>query len=163
MHRSRRLAACIPLLAFAAVTGCSAQSAAPAPPSSPTPVAVLSPTPDSATRAYVAMVHNFWIQEQAADVASSGSNLAAKVCLGKDPPGGPTRLDLVEPARCGQIAVALLAVHETFLCDLSTTPESAQFAADDQVFRTQIPKTISELNALVGVARGGKSKAVLQA
>lgn len=83
-------------------------------------IAVASPTPDLGTRNYVALVHNFWIQEQAADVVSNRSNLAAKVCLGTDPPGAPAKLQLVDPAVCKERAVALLAVHEKFLSDLAT-------------------------------------------
>jgi hypothetical protein len=108
-------------------------------------------------------VHNFWIQEQAADVASPGSNLAAKVCLGKDPPAAPTKLQLIDPAMCGTRAVDLLAVHEKFLSDLANTPAPPQFAADDQVFRTQLPKTVSDLRALISASRTGSRNAVLEA
>jgi len=131
--------------------------------SSSTPVVVASPTPDSLTRNYVALIHNYWIQEQAADVASNGSNLAARVCLGMYPPGRPTNLQFIDPAMCGERAVALLANHEKFLSDLGSTPAPQKFAADDQAFRTQLPKTIADLKALIAAAQTGSKQAVLQA
>jgi hypothetical protein len=122
-----------------------------------------SPTPDIVTTKYVALVHEFWIQEQAADVVSNGSNLAAKVCLGTDPPGSASRLQLVDPLQCGERAVALLAVHQNFLKELDSTPAPADFAADDQTFRTQIPKTIADLNVLISAAKTGNKGDVFRA
>lgn len=131
--------------------------------SSSAPIVVALPTPDSVTRKYIALIHNFWIQEQAADIASNGSNLAARVCLGTDPPGSPTKLQLIDPTMCRERAVALLAVHEKFLSDLATTPPAPKFTADDQAFRTQLPKTISDLKALISAAETGSKNAVLEA
>jgi hypothetical protein len=130
---------------------------------SSTPVVVESPTPDSLTQNYVALVHNFWIQEQAADVVSYGSNLAARVCLGTDPPGAPTKLQFIDPTMCRERAIALLAVHEKFFSDLATTPPPPKFAADDQAFRTQLPKTITDLKALISIAEKEDKGAVLAA
>ena len=163
--RLLRLALIQSLLALIAAAGCGPSSTAgyisPSPSTSPSGIA--SPTPDEVTRNYVALVHNFWIQEQAADVVSNGSNLAARVCLGADPPGAPARLELVDPTMCAARAVALLAVHEKFLSDLAATPSPPQFAADDQAFRTQLPKTISDLKALISAAHTGSQTAVLHA
>src|SRR4029077_1651053 len=64
------------------------------------PVGATSPTPDSLARNYVALIHNYWMQEQAADETSNRSNIAAKVCLGIDPPGTPTNLQLIDPPAC---------------------------------------------------------------
>jgi len=113
-------------LAVTSLVGTLLVSRSSASSSSSTPIVVASPTPDSVSRNYVALVHNFWIQEQAADVASNGSNLAAEVCLGTDQPGAPTKLQLIDPPMCRERAVALLAVHEKFLSDLATTPPAAK-------------------------------------
>jgi len=64
---------------------------------------------------------------------------------------------------CGERAVALLANHEKFLSDLDSTPAPPKFAADDQAFRTQLPKTIADLKALIATAQTGSKQAVLQA
>lgn len=131
---------------------------------SPTPpAAATSPTPDLVARNYVALIHNYWIQEQAADEASNRSNLAAKVCLGMDPPGAPTNLQLIDPPRCRERAVAILANQQKFLNDLDTTPAPPKFAADDQAFRTQIPTAIVDLKALISAAESGNDDAVFQA
>src|SRR2546430_648996 len=129
----------------------------------PQPVSVASPTPDAASEAYVALIHNFWIQEQAADVVADGSNLAARACLGVDPPGAPTKLALIVPLTCRERAIALLSVHEKFLRDLDGTPAPPKFAADDQIFRTQLPRTITDLKALISAAGSRSKDAVLQA
>jgi hypothetical protein len=151
------------LLLAGAVAACGSGPATSAPSPSPPAAVVASPTQGAATTAYVALVHDFWNEEQAADVVSNGSNLAAKVCLGMDPPGAPAKLGLVDPSACLARAVALLAVHQKFLSALATTPAPPRFAADDQVFRAQMPRTISDLNALIAASRGGRPNAVLQA
>lgn len=43
------------------------------------------------------------------------------------------------------------------------TPPPLKFAADDQTFRTQLPKTISDLKALIAAAETGNKSAVLEA
>ena len=124
---------------------------------------VASPSPDQAGQNYVAIVHDFWLREQEADVVSGRFNLAAKVCLGVDPPGTPTRLELVDPPACRERAVALLANHEEFLADLAGAQPPPKMVSDDQTFRTQLPRTIADLKALI-TATGTRSKqAVLQA
>jgi hypothetical protein len=89
---------------------------------SPTQAVATSPTPDSVTRNYVALVHNYWIQEQAADQVSSGSNFAARVCLGKQSPSAPSKVQLIDPPLCRERAAAILANQQKFLTDLDSTP-----------------------------------------
>jgi hypothetical protein len=139
------------------LAGCSSAGG-----SSSRSVAAASPTPDSITRNYVALIHNYWIQEQAADEVAHGSNLAAKVCLGVDPPGTPTKLQLIDPSMCHERAVAILANAQKFLSDLDRTPAPPKFASDDQAFRTQLPKAIAALEALISAAGTGSKEAVLQ-
>ncbi|TMD99076.1 MAG: hypothetical protein E6I72_01745 [Chloroflexi bacterium] len=143
---------------MASLAACSGASTGTA-----TPAATPSPARDAAAEAYVALIHNFWIEEQSADEASNGKNLAARVCLGVDPPGTPADLQLVDPAACHERAIALLATHQKFLGDLDRTPAPAKFLPDDQVFRAQIPKTIADLNRLISATQSGGKSAVLQA
>ena len=129
---------------------------------SPTPV-VASPTPDAATRAYVALIHNYWIQQQIADGVSNGSNLAARVCLGLLAPNTPNNVQLIDPSKCRERAVAILAALQKFLTDLGRRRPPSVFAADDQVFRSQLPKAIAHVKALISVTRTGTKDAVLNA
>lgn len=122
-----------------------------------------SPTSDSRTREYVALIHRYWIQEEAADVATNSSNVAAKVCLGIDPPGAATNLQLVDPAACHERAVAILANAKWFLAQLDQTPAPPKFAQDDQAFRGQLPKAITDLMALIAAADVSNKIAVVQA
>lgn len=145
-------------IAGALLVSCSSAGTSPS-----TQVVVASPTPDSVTRNYVTLVRNYWIQEQAADGASNGSNLAAKVCLGMDPPGAPTNLQFINPPMCLERAVAILTNQQKFLSDLDSTPPPPKFAADDQAFRTQLPKAIADLKALISAAKTGNKEAVLRA
>src|SRR4029077_48239 len=138
-----RTTAAMTAIAGALLVSCSSGGTSPS-----TQVAVGSPTPDSVTRIYVALVNNSWIQEQAADGTSNDSNLAAKVCLGTDPPGAPTNLQLINPPMCLERAVAILTNQQKFLGDLDSTPPPPKFGADDQAFRTQLPKAIADLKAL---------------
>ena len=59
--------------------------------------------------------------------------------------------------------MALLAVHQNFLKGLESTPAPARFAPDDQAFRTQLPRTIADLNVLISAAKTGNKGDVLQA
>jgi hypothetical protein len=122
-----------------------------------------SPSPDPLTQNYVALVRSYWVQEMAADEVSNGFNLAAKVCLGVIARNRPNDVQLVDPPMCRDRAVAILANQKKFLSDLDTTPAPPKFAADDRVFRTQIPKAIADLEALIAVAETGSKDAVLQA
>jgi hypothetical protein len=145
------------VILVAVLAGCSNASTA-APTSS-----AASPTPDLVAQRYVALVHAFWIGELTADVAVGRSNLAAKVCLGTDPPGAPPDVQVVDPATCRERAVAILANHQKFLSDLDATPAPAKFAGDDRVFRAQLPRTITDLKALISAADSGSKSAVLAA
>jgi hypothetical protein len=111
----------------------------------------------------VALVHNYWIQEQAADGASKGANVAARVCLGKVPPDAASSVQLIDPPMCRERGLAILANQEKFLSDLSSTQPPSQFSADDQAFRTQIPKAIVDLRALISASETGNKEAVLAA
>jgi hypothetical protein len=122
-----------------------------------------SPTPDVLTQNYVALVRNYWVQEQAADQVSNGSNVAATVCLGFVAPNRPNDVRLVDPSVCRDRATAILANQQRFLSDLDITPAPAKFAADDEVFRTQIPKAIADLKSLISVAATGSKDVVMQA
>ncbi len=59
--------------------------------------------------------------------------------------------------------MALLAAQQKFLSGLDNTPAPPKFAADDQAFRSQIPKTIADLGAMISAADTGSKDAVLQA
>jgi hypothetical protein len=131
---------------------------------------VASPTPDSA--AYVALIHNYWIQYKTAegDLDHIGNNSgpfsngdAAKACGGLSSPGTFSDLSVVDPATCGSRATAMVAVHEKFLGDLANTAAPQKFAADDQAFRTHLPKAIADVKAMIVAAGTGSKDAVLQA
>jgi hypothetical protein len=118
-----------------------------------TQTVVNSPTPDSNTRNYVALISNFWLQYRAAEVD------AAKTCF-----GGPNQeLRFVDPPACRARVVAMLPVMQKFFGDLDGTPPPSKFAADDQAFRSQLPKAIADLKALISVAKTGDKGAVLEA
>jgi hypothetical protein len=153
--RARRLLTAASMLC-GLVVGCSSASGI-----SSTKIEGASPTADSVTRSYVAQVHDYWIREQAADEVSNGSNVAARVCLGTEPPSAPSTLQLIDPPMCRERAVAILANQQKFLSDLDSTPPPPKFAADDHVFRTQIPKAIADLEALISVSGAGSKQAVL--
>src|SRR4029077_572782 len=109
-------------------------------------------------RNYVNLVRSFWSDIQAADEVSIG-NVAARTCLG----GAATNMQLIDPPVCRDRALALLAVQQKFLSALYGTPAPPRFAADDQAFRSQIPKTIADLRALISAADTGSRDAVLEA
>ena len=130
------------------LVGCSSASGSP-----PTPTVATTPTPDAITRNYVALVNNFWLQYRAAEVD------AATTCF-----GGPNQeLQFVDPLTCRVRVVAMLPVIQKFLGDLDATPLPPRFAVDDQALRSQLPKAIADLKALVSVAKTGNKGAVLQA
>lgn len=107
---------------------------------------VASPTTDAIAQKYVALVHNYWSQYVSARADG------ATVCLNR-----------IDPPKCGERAVAILAVHEKFLNDLDNTPPSPKFAEDDLVFRRQLPKAIADVKAMVAAAETGDNQAVFQA
>jgi len=57
----------------------------------------------------------------------------------------------------------MLAVHEKFLIDLDRTPPPPKFAVDDRAFRSQLPKAIADVEAMISAADTGSKDAVLQA
>jgi hypothetical protein len=141
------------------VVSCSSASSS----SSSPKLAVTSPTSDAIARNYMALVHNYWVQEQAADGATNGANVAARVCLGKQPPDAPSNVQLIDPPMCRERAVAILANQVRFLSDLGSTAPPLKFSADDQAFRTQISKAIVDLKALIATSESGNKEAVLAA
>jgi hypothetical protein len=118
---------------------------------SPKQAVVSSPTPDSVTRNYVNLARTFWSDIETADEVSIG-NVAAKACL-----------QLIDPPTCRDRAIALLAAQQKFLSGLDSTPAPPEFTAEDKIFRSQIPKTIADLKALISAADTGSKDAVLQA
>ena len=78
-------------------------------------------------------------------------------------PGAPADLQVVDPPMCKERAIAILANHLKFFTDLDSTPPPAKFAADDRVFRAQLPKTINDLHGLISAADSGSKSAVLAA
>ncbi len=57
----------------------------------------------------------------------------------------------------------MIAVHQKFLSDLDSTPPPPKFAADDRAFRSQLPKAIGDMKAIISAADTGSQEAVLQA
>jgi hypothetical protein len=123
---------------------------------------VSSPASDAVTRNYVNLVRSFWSDILAADEVSLG-NIAARTCLGKTGPAAATDMQLVDPPTCRERAVADVAAQQKFLSELDNTPAPPNFAADDHAFRTQIPKTIADLKAMISAADTGSKDAVVQA
>ena len=128
-----------------------------------TPTVAASPTPDATTLKYVALIKSYWIQVLAADEATSTTNVAALVCLGKVSPAAPNELQFVDPKKCHARMVVSLSVHERFLAVIKAAKAPPQFAWDDQVFRAQLPKGIAHVKTLIAVTTNGSKEAVLQA
>jgi hypothetical protein len=129
------------LIVSALSVGCSGAGGTPS-----KAAVVASPTPDSVTRKYVALVHDYWIQY----VSARGDG--ATVCW-----------NAVDPPKCRERAVAILTVHQKFLSDLDTNPPPPNFVADDQTFRSQLPKAIAHVKAVISAAESGDKQAVVQA
>jgi len=130
---------------------------------SPRPTVVVSPSPDAATLKYVALIKTYWTQVQAADEATSTTNVAARVCLGMASQLAHENAQLVDPAQCRARMLASLPVHEGFLKALQTTPAPPQFSADDQAFRTQLPLGIADLKKLISTTATGNKQNILLA
>src|ERR1700674_1493937 len=146
------------LVSGALLVGCSSASigsSTDAIGASPTPV-VASPTPDSVTRNYVALVHSYWLQYKAAESSGAGSRPAQFVCFGGP---GSAYPQFIDPAKCRERAVAILAVHQKFLSDLDSTPPPPRFAADDRAFRNQLPKAIADVEGMISAAGSGSQDA----
>jgi hypothetical protein len=136
---------------------------------SSTPAVITSPTTDSVTRNYVTLVHDYWIQYMTAEADPIGNVAgqfstadAARACFGLlDPSTQDVRY--VDPLTCRVRSVAMVAVHGKFLSDLDTTRPPPKFATDDQIFRSQLPKAIADLKAMISATNTGSKDAVLQA
>ncbi|HEX2681606.1 MAG TPA: hypothetical protein VHQ03_09970 [Candidatus Dormibacteraeota bacterium] len=109
---------------------------------------VSSPAADPSSR-YVGLVHNYWIQYKKAegDIPSFADECGYYSTK-------------VQPSVCRPRIAAILPVHEKFLADLDVTPAPAQFAADDQAFRTQLPIAIAHLRATIVAADAGNAQSV---
>ena len=113
---------------------------------SQTAVTSASPTPDHKVTAYVALVQAY----HDTYVAARGGGY--DYCV--------VNLD---PRNCRDRGVAMIAVWRQFLKDLDATPAPPRFAADDHTIRTQLPKGIEDLMAMVAAAAGGDRAAMLKA
>jgi hypothetical protein len=148
-----------PLLSAAAAVLVLATACGSSPASSPRSAA--SPTPDEATLAYVALIRAYWADLHVADVTSDGSDVDAKACLGEVSPTSPSDVHVLEPVICRPYALATLAANEKFLAKLDTVHAPAKFAADDRVFRMDVPKAISDLNTLIAACAGPNRQAII--
>lgn len=165
-RRSAPILSILSVLLVALSTACGnspTQAALASPAPSPTPAAIASPSPDALTQKYVALIKTYWSQIQAADEATATTNVAARVCLGKVSQAAPNDVQFVNASKCRARMVVSLQVHQRFLKALQTTQAPSQFSADDQVFRTQVPKGIAHLKTLISVTATGNRDAVLQA
>jgi hypothetical protein len=147
MHGRRLNLLMLFLILGAVVSGCSTASGG-----SPTQAAAVSPTVDPVTQKYAALANGYWEDHV---VATGG---AATVCLGT---GVGTQG--INPPLCRVRGAAMLAVQEKFLSDLGVTPPPPKFAADDRVFRTQLPKTVADLKAMISAADVGNQQGILDA
>jgi hypothetical protein len=138
--RARSLA--LWLIFGALLSGCAA----------PPTQAAASPT-RSAAEKYVALVGLYW-----SDYRTAEGN-AARVCWGDQ----FNDVTLVNPPVCRYRAVAILAVHQKFLSDLDSTPPPPKFAADDKALRSQLPKAIADVKAMISAADTGSKDAVMNA
>jgi hypothetical protein len=147
MHARRLNLLMLFLILGALVCGCSVASGG-----SQTQAVAGSPTVDPLTKKYVDLANTYWDEH----VTAEGN--AAGVCLGT---GAGTQG--INPPLCRVRAIAMLAVQEKFLSDLDLTPAPAKFAADDRVFRTQLPKTVADLKAMISAADAGNQQGILDA
>jgi hypothetical protein len=147
MHARRLNLLMLFLILVAVVSGCSTASGG-----SPTQAAVASPTVDALTQKYVDLANRYWDEH----VTAEGN--AAAVCLGTG-----TGTQGINPPLCRVRAVAMLAVQEKFLRDLDLTPPPPKFAADDRVFRAQLPKSVVDLKAMISAADAGNPQGILDA
>jgi hypothetical protein len=122
-----------------------------------------SPTSDEATQAYVALIRAYWGDLHIADVTMDGADVDAKACLGEMSPTSPSDVHVVQPQICLAYAMATLAANQKFLAGLDTVQAPAKFAADDRVFRTDIPKAISDLKTLVAACDGPNRQPIIDA
>jgi hypothetical protein len=107
---------------------------------------VASATPDPLTLAYVALVHSYWLQYKDAESNGAGSRPAQYVCFGGP---GSAYPQFIDPSKCRERAIAILAVHQKFL--------------RDRTLRNQLPKAIADVEGMISAAGTGSKDAVLQA
>jgi hypothetical protein len=110
---------------------------------------VTSPTPtrDAAMRAYVLLIHEYWIDLVAAD------GNAPTVCY-----EGP-----INPAECKARAEAQLDVQQKFLSDLQAIQPPAELMQANAVLLHNIPMAIAGLKAMITASSSGDMTAVVQA
>ena len=113
--------------------------------------------------AYVALIRAYWADLHVADVATDGSDVDAKACLGEAAPTSSSEVTVVQPEVCRVYSVTTMAANEKFMTQLDTLKAPARFAANDQVFRMHIPKAISDLTRLVAACDGPNRQAVIDA
>jgi len=118
--------------------------------SSPTTKA--SPTVDSVTQNYLAVVNGFW---QDHVIATSG---ALQVCVGTG-----TGTERVNAPLCRQRGAAMLAAQEKFFGDLVDTPAPAKLANEDRTFHERLPQTIADLKAMISASEMGNKEAIQMA
>jgi hypothetical protein len=109
---------------------------------------VSSLTPDATTR-YVALVHSYWVQNKKTegDIPSFADECGYYSTK-------------VQPSACRPRIAAILPIHERFLADLNASSAPPQFAADDQAFRTQLPKAIAYLKATIAATNAGNAQSM---
>jgi len=69
----------------------------------------------------------------------------------------------LDPQNCHDRGVAMIAVWERFLKDLNTTPVAPKFKTDVAIIRSQLPKGIDDLRAMVAAAAVGDKTAMQNA
>jgi len=106
-----------------------------------------SPTADAATRAYVLLIHQYWV-----DVIAADGN-APTVCY-----NGP-----INPAQCKARAEAQLAVQQKFLSDLQAIQAPPQFMQPNAVLLQNLPMAIAGLKAMIAAGASGDKTAVVEA
>jgi hypothetical protein len=111
----------------------------------------------------VAVVQRYWQGILRADGVTSNSNQAARACLGAASPGDAPDANFVDADGCRAHAVALVAVQQRFLDDVSTTVAPKKFAADDAIFRSEVPRAIAGLQAMISAASTGNRQSVVDA
>jgi hypothetical protein len=121
-----------------------------------------SPTADTRTAAYVAMVKSYWDGIVAADV-SGGIDAASRACLGTITDSASPSVELVQPAACHPYAVANMAVQRAFLNEVENTQPPPRFQRDDTVFESQVPLAIDALQALTSATATGSKQATFDA
>lgn len=136
-----------PALAVATLLVASLVSIPSACSASSTQTVIVSPTPDSGTRNYIALVHDYYDQY----VTARGRGYSYCVVTPIDPP------------KCRERAIAMVAVHEKFLKDLDSTPAPPKFVAEDRAIRSQLPRAIADLKAMIAAVEAGNESALSRA